>query len=129
MTKFQQSHKDWLEEEYLQMQEMGQQIKKIAEKKKVPFPITRPGVFKICEELELKVTERQAIEAMIFSRGPKMEKSEWFSFEKLVQYLNRLPVIQSYNDDYGTLPRLDHLNRKGNRSQSTFDRRSMSQMS
>jgi hypothetical protein len=70
------------------------------EKNRITLPITRKSLKKLCEKMDFRISERQIIEALIFCRGPKMEQSENFSLEKLVQYLDRVPV-QKEDHDYG----------------------------
>ena len=84
----------WAEEESAQIEEMTEKIQKMSAKAKIYFPIKRVDIPKIANFLGLKITDRQAIEAMLFCRGDKMEQSDWFSLEKLCQYLNRLPPWQ-----------------------------------
>ena len=73
------------------MQMVKEQVEKIMDKNNLDHPVTRITVLEICKKMNLRVTQMQAIEAILHCRGPMMEKSsiEDYNFDKLVLFLQQ----------------------------------------
>ena len=58
---------------------------------KFPHPVTRVSVLEICKQLNLRITQMQAIEAILHCRGKLMEASpeEDYSYDKLINFLQQ----------------------------------------
>jgi hypothetical protein len=57
----------------------------------------------ICKALNLHCTYRQAVEAMLVSRGQKLEESESFDLVKMLEYLNYKKQFMPPADDHRAL--------------------------
>lgn len=66
------------------------QVNAIIYDHKLANPVTRKSVLQICKHMNLRVTELQAIEAVLHCRGQLMEASpeEDYNFDKLVRFFH-----------------------------------------
>ena len=54
-------------------------------------PVTRMSVLEICKHMNLRITQMQAIEAILHCRGKQMEASaeEDYHYDKLILFLQQ----------------------------------------
>lgn len=63
---------------------------KILKREKMELPLTRGNFLLICKILNKQATQKQAVECILFCRGPEMDNSDTFSFEKFILYFESI---------------------------------------
>jgi hypothetical protein len=102
-------------------------VLKILKREKIEFPLTREHFLLICKQMNKQATLKQAVECILYSRGPDMEKSDTFIFDKFVVYLesiiNKMPPFgkpRAFIDNFKSKTLLPYEISELKRKQSTL---------
>ena len=73
-----------------EFKEIREQVENIMKANKISHPVNRQSIMEICKHMNLRITQMQAIEAMLHCRGKLMEMAteEDYNFEKLIHFLH-----------------------------------------
>lgn len=83
-------------EQAWELDKLSEEVEAICQKHKILVPFTRKDFVKIVRLLGKQASQRHEIECILVCRGPKMDQSNEFSYEKFLEYLfSILPTLPS----------------------------------